>query len=366
MQLIGSEVFRVSVPLITTFRTALREVHAVDEIRVKLITDSGLEGIGAAAPTAAITGDTVGSIEGALSEYLLPSLRAVDLSDQARTLRAVARSLVLNRSAKAAVDIALHDLYAKRAGQSLAAWLGAADGPYTLHTDATVSLNTPESMAAQAAQLHSDSFTTLKIKLGGHDGLDMVRMTKIRETVGPSALLRVDANQAWTVRECIRYLPELVRLGVELIEQPVQANDIEGLGAIARESPIPIVADETVFDLNDLLRVIHSRAADIINIKLMKTGGLSQARTMIALARSQDLKVMVGSMMEGVISVTAAVSLAVASHAEFLDLDAGYFLTQTDVDGGVRYHGSRIELPQALGLGITVSSDRDALQRRPQ
>ncbi len=352
MKLIAAEMARTFIPLTTPFRTALRQINGIEEVRVKLKTDNGLQGVGSAAPTAAITGETAASIQAAIEDYLLPALFNVALEDQVTVFSRLERALMHNRSAKAAVDIALHDLYAKAASQPLITWMGGVAAT-ALKTDATVSLGTVESMVAQANTLCIAGFHTLKVKLGGHDGVDLERMAAIRLAVGAGIGLRVDANQAWSVRETKSYLRPLADLAVELVEQPVLAQNIEGLAEITRESPMPIVADESVYGLDDLLRLIQLRAADVVNLKLMKTGGLHQARTMIAVARSQGLKIMIGSMMEGIISISAAAALASVYAVDYLDLDAGYFLERQDVQGGLSYNGPKLTLPTGLGLGIT-------------
>ncbi len=354
LRLVATEISKRSIPLSVPFRTAVREVASVEEIRVTLISDGAIQGVGSAAPTAAITGDTTGSIEAALTDYLLPRLCAMELDHEHEVFREVGRALQGNPSAKAAVDIALHDLYAKAQGQSLTAWLGGSIKP--LFTDATVSLGTVEAMTEQAERLLAQGFSCLKVKLGGHDGRDMARLQAIRDEVGASMVLRVDANQAWSLGEAFSYLPVMVRLGVELVEQPLASDDLFGLGELTRQSALLIAADEAVYGLKDLLRIIQGRAADVINIKLMKSEGLYHARTMIQVARAAGLKVMIGSMMEGMTSLTAAACLASAYDVDFVDLDAGFFLTQAGVAGGISYSGPRIELPRALGLGVSYAS----------
>ncbi len=340
----------VHLPLTTPFRTALRQISAVEEIRVTIRTDTGVEGVGSAAPTGKVTGDTQGAIQCALTEYILPSLEdGVDLRRQHRAFAVIETALIHNTAAKAAVDIAVHDVLAQSTGQPLVEWLGGVRCPLT--TDATVSLAGPDVMARQARELQDEGFSTLKVKLGGRDGRDPERIEAVHEMVSGQARLLVDANQAWTVREALNYEPTLVACHVEWLEQPVVARDIDGLAEIRRRGRLPVIADESVYGIDDLLAVIQRRAADMVNIKLMKTGGLYVARTLAALARARGIQIMVGSMMEGIASVTAAAALAAAVDADSLDLDAGYFLQSGLVRGGIRYHGSRIELPEGPGLG---------------
>ncbi|MCL6446044.1 MAG: dipeptide epimerase, partial [Alicyclobacillus sp.] len=172
----------VELPLRVPFRTALRSTSTVTDIRVTLETEDGITGVGSASPTPAITGDTTGSITAALREHILPALMGVDLEDMEAASTAIQRSIVHNTSAKAAADIAWHDLLARRAAKPLTRWLGGAGN--RIVTDATVSLGAVDSMVAQARDLAEEGFRVLKIKLGNHDGLDVERIAAIRSALG--------------------------------------------------------------------------------------------------------------------------------------------------------------------------------------
>lgn len=349
-ELLDLRVDVVDLPLHTPFSTALRSTASVTDVRVTLTASDGAVGVGSASPTAAITGDTTAGIAAAIRDYIAPALHGVDLDDLVASCGAVQRALVRNTSAKAAVDIALHDLHARRLGISLTRFLGGTDA--ALSTDATVSLGSVEKMVSQAKELVAQGFRVLKVKLGGRDGLDVERMVNIRDAVGGDIVLRVDANQAWNARETLRIADRLAALRVEYIEQPVPAHDLDGLRQVTAHSPLPVAADESVFDLRDLHRVIDRQAADIVNIKLMKSSGLSQAVQMVALARSAGVDVMIGSMMEGPASVTAAASLAAALRCRYIDLDAAYFLADARAKGGIAYAGPVISPAQGCGLSV--------------
>lgn len=350
MQLSALHVASVELPLRVPFATALRKTSTVTDIRVTLTTTDGVFGVGSAAPTPAITGDTVAGITAAIREHIEPALRSVDLADLIQACSAVERALVRNPSAKAAVDIALHDLHARSLGVHLTRALGGSMRP--LATDATVSLGEPDHMATQAAQFARAGFSVLKVKLGGRDGRDVERVRRVRDAVGSGIRLRVDANQAWTARQSLPIIEQLPALAVEYVEQPVAARDLMGMREVARHSALPIAADESVFDMPDLLRVLDLQAAHIINIKLMKSGGLRQAAQMAATARAAGLQVMIGSMMEGVASVTAAASLAAATQCDYIDLDAAWFLADGAARGGVSYAGPTITLTPGHGLAV--------------
>ncbi len=342
-------------PLAVPFRTALRLVTTVDEVRVALTTDTGAVGIGSAAPTAAITGETVPSIIGALEQHILPAIRTVDLEDRHQVFETIRGSIVGNTSAKAAVDIALHDLFAKIRGESLVTYLGGVSR--SLWTDATVSLSDREMMQRQAEALVEQGFKHLKIKVGGRDGHDVERVMAIREAIPSHIALWLDPNQSWTVRESLAACEALADWAVEFVEQPTAALDLTGLRTITHRSPIPIAADESVFSLDQLRRILDLGAADIINVKLMKSGGLAGASRLAELVADAGLELMVGSMMEGMVSVTAAAMFAATYRAKYVDLDAAYFLRDPKTDGGVSYHGGNMTLPSGSGLGVQFLSE---------
>ncbi len=347
----NTAIWTVDLPLSTPFHTSLRSAYSVQDIRVLIETDDGLQGFGSASPTAKITGETRQSIEAALTEFVLPALLAVDVDDETAMFEAIQKSVVYNNAAKAAVDIAMHDIYAKKRGLSLAHHLN--NRPLSaVATDATVSLNTPEAMEQQALTLTKAGFRFLKIKLGGRDGQDAVRVERIRQALGPDMPLRVDANQAWSVKESIIYIEQLARYDVEFVEQPVYMKDLLGLREVTVHSPLPIAADESVFDVYDLRHVLHLQAAHIINLKLMKTGGLYPAIRMVREIESAGLDWMVGSMMEGPASVTAAATLAEAFGSRYKDLDAAYFLAETQSSGGPRYENGELRFTDRVGLGV--------------
>lgn len=349
----------VQLPLSTPFRTSLRQVTAVEDVRVTLVAESGVKGVGSASPTAAITGESTQGIAAAMEDYIGPLLRQTDLHDRNHAYQTVQKALQHNSSAKAAVDIALHDLYAREDGVSLLRHLGGSPGP--LPTDATVSLADPEAMERQALSLTAQGFSQLKIKLGGKDGQDRARVRRIREGAGPGVRLWVDPNQAWSVRETLRHAEAIAPYDVEFIEQPLPARDLEGMAEVRRLSALPICADEAVYGPDDLRRVMDLRAADILNVKLMKAGGLTQAALLLSWAQAGGMMLMVGSMMEGPASVSAAAALAQAFHCPYVDLDAGYFLQNARAAGGIGYDRGMIHFPAGPGLGIIWDGDEGGL-----
>ncbi|OPZ40059.1 MAG: L-Ala-D/L-Glu epimerase [Synergistetes bacterium ADurb.BinA166] len=343
----------LSAPLKKPFKTALRTVLEVTTNVVVVETDEGVCGYGEAPPTAVITGDTNGAIRGAVEERLRPLLKGRDLEDLNGTLDVVDGALVHNTSAKAAVDIALHDLWGKSLGRPLYSLLGGASRE--IRTDYTISVNPTEVMVKDSLEAVAEGYEALKIKVGTDFALDMERLSEIRRAVGGEILLRVDANQGWTAKEAIRTIRFLEDegLGIELVEQPVKAHDYDGLKLVTDSVDTLVLADEAVFSPRDALVLLSMRAADLINIKLMKTGGIRNALAICAMARASGVECMIGAMMETKISVTAACHLASAIPViTRADLDPPILCSTDPVRGGAIYNGSTITLSDGPGLGI--------------
>ncbi|GAA4251912.1 mandelate racemase/muconate lactonizing enzyme family protein [Dactylosporangium darangshiense] len=341
----------VSVPLHTPFVTALRTATTVESLLVEIVDDDGRSGFGESPQVWKVTGDSVAGARACVEEVLAPLLIGRDAADLAANCRAVHGAVVGNGGARAAVDTALHDLAAQRLGIPLVRLLGGTQ----LRVPTDVTLSAGDSAAAARV---AEGFTVLKVKVGKSSPADEVhRIRRIREAAGPGVRIRLDANQGWTPREAVRAIGAMqdAALDLELVEQPVPMHDLEGLAWVTARVDVPILADESVFGLRDLVAVIHRRAADMVNVKLAKCGGLSIARTLLELAASHDIGTMVGSMMETQVGVGAAASLVSALGTTVVsDLDAAWWLASSPVTGGLRYDGAEVVLPDAPGLGVRL------------
>ena len=342
------------VPLKTPFKTALRTVEAVEDVVVIITTDTGHVGYCEAPATAVITGDTHGSIIEAIRRVIGPRIIGQEVANLNRLTRLVQGAMENNFSAKAAVEIALYDLWGQLYDAPLYKLLGGGDPVVT--TDITISVDYIDKMVADSLAAVDRGFESLKIKVGKDMGVDIERVKAIHAAVEGRALLRLDANQGWTAKQAVTAMHALEDAGVhlELLEQPVRAKDIEGLKYVTERVNAPVMADESVFGPAEVIDLIKRRAADIINIKLMKTGGLSNAIRIADIASLYGVECMIGCMIESSISVAAAVHLAVAKADVItkVDLD-GPSLCQFDpVDGGVVFNESEISVTDAPGLGI--------------
>ena len=268
---------RISTPLRVPFKTALRTVNSVEDVIVELHTDTGAVGYGEAPPTGVITGDTTGAILGAIQDHIAPALLGRDLDEFEDLTAAVQKALVHNTSAKAAVDMALWDLLGQKYSAPVYRMLGGARR--NIVTDITISVNPPEEMARDARTAVQRGYDCLKVKVGIDPELDVARLAAVRQAVGRDIKLRIDANQAWNAKQAVRILNQMQEKGldIEFVEQPVPAADLEGMQYVTRHADVPVLADESVFSPADALRIMQTGAADLVNIKLMKCGGSTNA-----------------------------------------------------------------------------------------
>lgn len=353
MKITGVNTYLMRIPLITPFKTALRTVDAIEDVVVELLTDEGAVGYGEAPPTAVITGDTLPSIAGAVTGFIVPKLLGRDVADIEGNCLAVQASMVHNTSPKAAVEMALYDLYGKALGAPLYRLLGGAKR--SLATNLTISVDTPDKMAADAAEAVRRGFRVLKVKLGSDPSQDIARLKAVQSACPKDMVLRADANQGWTPREALRILGRMREEGIELelVEQPVKAWDVDGLRRVTAWASVPVLADESVFTEQDAARILSTGAADMVNIKLMKTGGLSGALRICAIAETHRASCMMGCMLEGNVAVTAAAHLAMAKDViRKIDLDGPALCRENPVLGGAAFDGPNITLPEKPGLGI--------------
>jgi L-alanine-DL-glutamate epimerase-like enolase superfamily enzyme len=349
------------------FVTALRRTSHVRSLLVELVDEQGRRGLGEAPQVWQVTGASVAGARACVEEVLSPLLRGCDPDDLTATTRRVRAAVAGNRSAVAAVDVALHDLAARRLGVPLYRLLGGASG--RVATDVTLSAGTGAELAVAAADRVTDGFDVLKVKVGLADSPaeEVARVRAVRAAVGPGVRLRLDANQAWRPREAVAVVRgvEDAGLDVELVEQPVHRRDVAGLAWVSDRVHTPILADEAVFSPADLLEVIGRRAADLVNVKLVKCGGLGPARTLLGMAEAAGMGTLVGSMMETAVGVAAAASLAAGygtSHT--CDLDAAWWLADPP-PGAPRYRAGALHLSDGSGLGMTMRNGWGAAESLP-
>ena len=317
-----------------TFRIARGAADARRNVLVE-IEEDGRRGRGEAAPIRRYHED-------ADSAAAALDVMAGQLGDVRPFAQAAERAAVEGqRSAEAAVDMALHDLAGQRLGVPLYEVLGL-DPRAAPETSFTIGLAEPEVVVQKVRE--AAAYPILKVKMGSDDDREV--LTAVRDST--RSRIRVDANEGWTPQGALDRLEWLARLGVEFVEQPLPADRIDETRELRRRSPLPFYADESVHRARDIPRL--AGAFDGINIKLMKCGGLGEALRMIAVARALGLKVMLGCMIESSLGITAAAHLS--PLVDTADLD-GNLLLDDDPFRGATVEAGRIILPDGPGLGVS-------------
>lgn len=349
------EIGEVSIPLQTPSRTASRTIEAVNDILIRIVTDNGTAGYGGAPPTALITGETKASIREAIMHYIAPSIIGMEIFDIDTIMRKVQASIVNNTSAKAAVDMAVYDLYAKALGQPLYKVLGGAKRK--IETSRIIGENPVDEMVRDSLEAVQNGYSILKVPAGKTGRNDAEDLLAIRKAVGPDIRIRIEANQGWNPQEAVRIINLMEDSGVkvELVEQPVKAHDLAGLKFVAQHVQTPIAADESVFSAKDAIHIIQTQSADLINIKLMNTGGIHEALKICTVAETYGVDCMIGCSLESKLSVSAAAHLAAAKNCiTMVDLVGPTFFKTEAYEGGPLFTGSTIKLGDANGIGINA------------
>lgn len=351
MKIIDFKLSRIKAELKKPFITNIRRVDAIEDVALTLIADDGTLGYGEAPPTVAITGEDIESIERSIKERIFPAIRGLELGGD-DIFEALHASIDKNSSAKACVDMALYDILAKSDVKPLYEYLGGKHK--TLRTNLTISLKDNAEMLKDAIEAYNGGFEILKIKVGQDKDDAIKAIQNIRDAL-PSAVLRVDANQAWDAKSGLKIIERIAPLDIELIEQPTKADDLAGLKEITAHSAIPILADESVFDYKDAARILDEQIADYINIKLMKTGGIYEAAKIAKLAKERGAKVMMGSMLESVVSISAAAHFAMSDeNICFYDLDGPLLAKPSSVTNALLFDKDAITINKCIGLGVLI------------
>ncbi|AEF85421.1 mandelate racemase/muconate lactonizing enzyme family protein [Treponema primitia ZAS-2] len=336
------EPLRISLGLIT------HSISAVTSIE----TDEGLTGYGEGSPGILITGETLAGAVEAIGIFE-KDLIGTDPLDIEKVHYIMNRIAAHAPSAKTAIDIACYDLLGKKAGLPVYKLLGGNEDH--LITDITIGIGDPEQSAGKAKKYIEAGFDTIKTKVGTGFEEDIARVKAIRNAVGPTVKIRLDANQGWSPKTAIRMINRLAEYDIELVEQPVPYYNIDGLAYVTKHSPIPIMSDESAFDSKDVLRLIREHAVDLVNIKLMKCGGIHEALKINSICEAAGVECMLGCMVEeSNIGITAAASLGAAvRNITRFDLDAAFGLKELPIEGGVDLSKNKLlTLSAAPGFGF--------------
>jgi L-alanine-DL-glutamate epimerase-like enolase superfamily enzyme len=313
-------------------------------VRVRLVDRDGVEGWGEAAPNR-FYGETTETVIAALAKLAPVAERVLGEDPFAlENLESEMNSAIrLNGSAKSAISAAAHDLVGKRLDVPVYRLWGLDPSKAPL-SSFTIGIPATEKELVQRVE-EAEAYPVLKVKLGSDRDAEIIRAVR---RAAPTKTLRVDANAAWTTKHALRMIDMLVEYGIEFVEQPLPAHDLEGLRFVRERSPLPIVADESCLVASDVAKL--AGVVDGINIKLSKCGGLREALRMIATARAHGMIVMCGCMIESSLGISAAAQFAsLLDHADF---DGAALLADDPYEGAAIERG-KITVPDAPGLGVT-------------
>jgi L-alanine-DL-glutamate epimerase-like enolase superfamily enzyme len=345
------EVYHVTLKYREPFRIAPGVSTEANNVVVKLVTDYGVIGWGESSPSKRVTGETAETVTRTLDKIGPKLIRMCPLRIE-QDVELMDTIVEGNPAAKAAVDMALHDILGKTVRKPLFMLIGGYRTE--VMTDITLGIKSAKEMAGDATRAVRKGFRALKVKLGADPAEDVERVKAVREATGDDVQIRVDANQGWTVKQAVDVLNEIEKFKIQFAEQPVSAEDIKGLREVRRNSPVPIMADESVHSPQDALRLIRAEAVDLINIKLMKCGGILNGRKIAEVAEAARVPCMIGCMSESEIGIAGAAHLAAGvKNIQYADLDSDLLLKDKLVKkGGTGVKNSARTFSKGCGLGV--------------
>jgi L-alanine-DL-glutamate epimerase-like enolase superfamily enzyme len=353
LKIINIDAWPVEMRLTEPYQISYERIETVTNIFIRIETDKGITGYGCSAPDQQITGETPELVLSVLNELVLPLIRGSDPLRYSMLLERLKPHMIGQSSALAAVDMALFDIIGKVSGLPIWKFLGGFRD--RIKTSVTIGI-LPESETIEKAKYWVDQeFKCLKIKGGLDVEQDIARMIGVRNAVGEKIEIRFDANQGFTFDEALKFVEQTKKARVELIEQPTPKGNPDLLGRVTSDVSIPVMADESLMTLRDAFRLARKDLVDMVNIKLMKVGGISEALQINAVARSARLEVMVGCMDEAALGIAAGVHFALARpNVLYADLDGHIGLQGDPSDGAVIIRDGRLFPNDKPGLGFDL------------
>jgi L-alanine-DL-glutamate epimerase-like enolase superfamily enzyme len=353
MKITAMEVFAVDLPLIEPFVISYARLDTMPSIIVKVTTDTGHVGYGEGVADEHVTGESQDSTFSILQSTLAPQLLGADPIKMEHIHDVMNKAIYGAPTAKAAIDIACYDVVGKALGVPVYSLLG---GRYHEAFPIThvLSIGTPEEMAAEAAKRVEQGYGSFKMKVGTTISDDVKRIQAVRNMVGDAIAIRVDVNQGWrTSSRALQALSQLDGVSLDWLEQPVAADDMDGLAEVKAKSATPIMADEGMRGFREMREVIAKRAADKVNIKLMKCGGIYPAMKLAHMAEMAAIECQVGSMVESSIGSAAGFHVAFSKKVITSVELTGPLKFSKDI-GNLQYDVPFIRLNEQPGLGIDI------------
>jgi len=352
MTITKTEIYKYAIPMVP-FTISTGTMHYAQNLLVRIHTSDGIIGVGECSAFPMIAAETQATCFEMAKDFAA-IWKNKDPLDIATRMEELHLYTARNYTAKSAFDLALFDIAAKYANQPLYQFLGGQKK--AIESDLTIGIGTAEEMAKTAIAFKEKGVQMIKVKLGKKPADDIERIHKIREAIGNDIILRIDANQGWSFDEAKTALCALGQYRIQFCEQPMRAWNDHLLPTLMAETPIPIMADESVFTSHDAERIIQQKSCHYINIKFAKSGGILEAIKINEVAEANGIQCMMGGMLESRLALTAKVHFAMAKdNIKFYDLDTCLLGHLVDpVIGGVSYQGMQLLLTDAPGIGADV------------
>jgi L-alanine-DL-glutamate epimerase-like enolase superfamily enzyme len=351
LRVIRMEVVPVRLALAEPYEIAYSRYAHADNALVRIVTDGPHVGLGCAAPELDVTGEDLAATVAALRDVAEPALRGVDPIAHAAVRESVRAGLRHAPAARAAVDMALYDLLGKQLGIPVYRLLGGYRRSFP--TSVTLGIAPLGETVASARRRVAQGFGALKIKGGQDAEVDAKVLCAVREAVGPGIELRFDANQGYTVAQAQRFVRLVRGVGIELLEQPTSVEQPRLLRQVTESVAVHVMADESLLSVRDAIGLAHGEQVDLVNVKLMKVGGIEPAITVDAIARAAGIGTMVGCMDECALGIAAGLAVALARpNIRYVDLDGHLDLLGDPTADAVRLAGGTLWPSEAPGLGL--------------
>lgn len=353
MKITGLEAWPVSMELEEPYAIAYERVDRVVNVLLRIETDLCVTGYGCAAPDLNVTGESPESVLAGLETAAGPLLKGEDPLRYALHIERIRQELPDRPALLAAVDMALHDILGKTGGVPIYKLLGGYRD--RIPTSITVGILPPDETVRKAKEYAAAGFSAIKLKGGKDVREDIERVGAVREAVGKKIELRFDANQGYGVEQAVLFVKATAHYGVEILEQPTPRAGAQALGYVTKHVSIPVMADESVMSLRDAYRLAKGELMDMVNIKLMKAGGIYEALMINAVARSAGIEVMVGCMDEAQLGIAAGLHFALARpNVRYADLDGYIGLKDDPTAGAVRLIRGVLYTNDTPGLGFEI------------
>ncbi len=355
MKITNIHMWPVVMKLDEPYTIAYETVNSTTNIFIRIETDRGIKGYGCAAPDLYITGESPEQVQDTIKDIITSIIKGSDPLRISFIMEEIKSNIENRPSTTAAVNMALYDILGKVANLPIYKILGGFRN--FIKTSVTIGILPVEETVSRARILVKKGFKSLKIKGGKEIGTDIERVLKIREAVGADVELRFDANQGYSVKESLKFLEQVKSAKLELLEQPTHKRELDQLGWVTDHAAIPIMADESLMNLRDAFKLAQKDLVDMVNIKIMKVGGISDALQINAVAKSAKLEVMVGCLDEAALGIAAGLHFALARpNVAYADLDGHLDLRNDPSQGAVILKDGILYPTGKAGLGFNLKN----------